>query len=562
MTDTKSGKTLTLKKKPAAKAPADADAPRKRSGSRARVASQRQREHGKATPVDASGRQFVTADARAERPARAGQAGSAPAGRPPAAPRRSTRPSPAEPAEYTPRKAPAEAARRPLRAPSADTSSRTSPAAPKSTGARSPRTPAAAAPSRREVSLPGDPHGVMVETRQAAPRRPRPAPGRARRFEIFAPCPTGLEEALAAELQALGFDDASLARAGCRFSADWTGVLRANLYSRLATRILVELAHSPVDNEDDILDLAHQTPWEDWFGPQQTLRVDTSAIRSPMQSLQYCNLRVKDGICDRLREQEGARPDIDTVRPDARVHLFLDETSATLYLDTSGESLFKRGWRLDKGEAPLRENLAAGLLALSDWDPSAPLLDPFCGSGTILIEAAWIALGVPPGIWRPFGFERLRHHDARHWRDLKDDARTRIATQIDTPLVGYDIDPRAIEAARANLERAWLTPDTIRFETGDARTVPPPAPEGWIVTNPPYGERLPGDTTLWADWASNLKQHYSGWRVNIISSDHDLPRHLRLKPLRRYPLHNGALDCRLFTFEMVQASYRKDHSGS
>src|SRR5690606_11080159 len=153
--------------------------------------------------------------------------------------------------------------------------------------------------------------------------------------------------------------------------------------SRLATRVLVQVAHGPVSQEDDILELARDTPWERWFGPQQRLRVDTSAIRSPMQSLQYCNLRAKDGICDRLREVEGARPDIDTVRPDARVHLFLDETSSTLYLDTSGESLFKRGWRLDKGEAPLRENLAAGLLALSDWNPAASLLDPFCGSGTI-----------------------------------------------------------------------------------------------------------------------------------------------------------------------------------
>lgn len=396
-----------------------------------------------------------------------------------------------------------------------------------------------------------------------APRansRRAPAPTRAAEiFPVFTPCPQGLEEALVAEMQALGFEDAVAARAGCRFHTDWTGVLRANLYSRLATRVLVEVAHGPAYHEDDILDLAMDTPWERWFGAEQTLRVDTSAIRSPMQSLQYCNLRAKDGICDRLREREGARPDIDTVRPDARVHLFLNEDSATLYLDTSGESLFKRGWRLEKGEAPLRENLAAGLLALSGWDPSQPLMDPFCGSGTILIEGAWIALGVPPGIWRPFGFERLRDHDARHWRDLKDEARSHIATQLESPIVGYDLDPAAIEAAKSNLERSWLTPDSIRFEVGDARMVPPPAETGWLVTNPPYGERLPSEeeSGLWRDWAQNLKQHYSGWNVSIISSDMDLPRELRLKPLRRYPLFNGALDCRLFSFEMVAASYRK-----
>ncbi|CAM3958556.1 THUMP domain-containing protein [Bordetella tumulicola] len=376
-------------------------------------------------------------------------------------------------------------------------------------------------------------------------------------FEVFAPCPQGLEEALTAEMQALGFTDAQAGRAGCHFSTDWPGVQRANLYSRLATRILVQVAHEEISHEDDILDLAYSVPWERWFGAEHTLRVDTSAIKSPVQSLHYCNLRAKDGICDRLRDREGERPSIDTVRPDARVHLFLTGHTATLYLDTSGESLFKRGWRLDKGEAPLRENLAAGMLALAGWDPAAALLDPFCGSGTILIEAAWIALGVPAGISRPLGFERLRGHDPHRWHDLKDDARARILPGLDAPLVGYDLDPQAIEFARNNAERAWLTPDTIRFEVGDAREVPAPAERGWIVTNPPYGERLPADETeLWRAWSANLKRSFAGWQLHVISSDRDLPQRLRLKPLRRTPLHNGALDCRLFGFELVAAGYR------
>ncbi|WP_088139101.1 THUMP domain-containing protein [Achromobacter xylosoxidans] len=393
-----------------------------------------------------------------------------------------------------------------------------------------------------------------VETRSRRPRETR----QAEVFPIFAPCPQGLEEALTAEMQALGFEDAQAGRAGCSFTADWAGVQRANLYSRLATRILVQVAHAEISHEDDILDLARDTPWERWFGAEQTLRVDTSAIKSPVQSLQYCNLRAKDGICDRLRELEGERPSIDTVRPDARVHLFLTGHTATLYLDTSGESLFKRGWRLDKGEAPLRENLAAGMLALAGWDPAAPLLDPFCGSGTILIEAAWIALGVPPGISRPFGFERLRGHDAYRWRDLKDDARARILPQLDAPLVGYDLDPQAIEFARNNAERAWLTEDSIRFEVGDARHVTAPADHGWIVTNPPYGERMgtEQDADLWRDWATCLKRNFAGWQLHVITSDLTLPNQLRLKPKRRVPLHNGSLDCRLFGFELVAAGYR------
>src|SRR5699024_7754466 len=186
--------------------------------------------------------------------------------------------------------------------------------------------------------------------------------------------------------------------------------------------------------------LAHSVAWEQWFGPEHTLRVDTSAIRSPMRSLQYCNLRAKDGICDRLREKEGRRPSIDTVRPDARVHQFLDETSCTLYLDTTGEPLFKRGWRLDKGAAPLRENLAAGMLSIAQWQPHQPLLDPFCGSGTILIEAAFKALNIPVGINRPFGFERLRGHARSQWQQLKQDAKAAINTKLAAPIMGVDMD--------------------------------------------------------------------------------------------------------------------------
>ncbi|GAA4331922.1 THUMP domain-containing protein [Pigmentiphaga soli] len=378
-------------------------------------------------------------------------------------------------------------------------------------------------------------------------------------FRVFAPCPQGLEGALAAELQQLGFADVHEGRAGAHFSADWQGVMQANLHSRIAARILVEVGRGPVATEDDLLELARATPWERWFGAEQTLRVDTSAVRSPMKSLQYCNLRAKDGICDRLRDLEGERPSIDTVRPDARVHVFLSADTATLYLDTSGESLFKRGWRLDKGEAPLRENLAAGLLALSGWPADAPLLDPFCGSGTILIEAALAALKVPPGVSRPFAFERLRHHPERRWRDLKDDARSRILDELPMPLAGADLDPQAIDAARENARRAGLTDDAIYFETADARdTCPLDERAGWIVTNPPYGERLgAGDAELWPEWSRTLKREFGGWQLHVITNDFDLPRKLRLDPKRRIPMYNGALECRLFGFELVSGGFRR-----
>ncbi|MDY0310114.1 MAG: THUMP domain-containing protein [Castellaniella sp.] len=494
MNDSTTRKTLSLKHKASSTRSGTDTAPRKRSGARARQAALQ--EHARQARAESSDAANLPAKGRRQAPVEASS--------PPQDARRTA----------SPKSAPA--------------------------GRNRPESPESDSPRA---------HAPRI---QRLPRAPR----RAEVFQIFAPCPHGLEEALALELQALGYETVRPGRAGCHFQADWTGILRANLYSRLATRILVQIAQADIHDEDDILTLARDTEWERWFGPEHSLRVDTSAIRSPMRSLQYCNLRAKDGICDRLREREGARPDIDTVRPDARVHLFLDERRASLYLDTTGESLFKRGWRLDKGEAPLRENLAAGLLALSDWPLDAPLLDPFCGSGTLLIEAAWIALGVPPGIWRPFGFERLRGHDARLWRTLKEDARARIAPRLEQPLTGCDIHPGAIEAARANAERAHLSPDTIHFEVCDARRMPPPAEAGWIVTNPPYGERLADeDADLWSEWASWLKRHYGGWQLNVITSDLDLPSRMRLKARRRHPLRNGALDCRLFQFDLVTASY-------
>jgi len=227
-------------------------------------------------------------------------------------------------------------------------------------------------------------------------------------------------------------------------------------------------------------------------------------------------------------------------------------------LDTSGESLFKRGWRWDKGEAPLRENLAAGMLALCGWQPTAPLFDPFCGSGTILIEAAGIALSVPPGMHRPFGFERLRGHDGFRWRGLKEEARSRILPSLDTPLQGSDLEPRAIEYARQNAQRAGLAPAAIRWEVMDALQATAFADHGWIVTNPPYGQRLAAaPANLWQRWSACLKHQFAGWQLHVISSDMTLPQQLRLKPKGRIPLRNGALDCRLFGFELVASSYRQ-----
>lgn len=428
-------------------------------------------------------------------------------------------------------------------------------------GARRPRPPSEVdQPHRHRPDLHGEANKRM---RTSHPLAMAAVPDLAESFHMFASCPRGLEAALAQELIGLGLKDVQSAQAGCRFRGNWSDVWRANLHSRLATRVLVQLAHGKIANEQDLRALAMNVEWERWLGPEKTMRVDTSAIRSPMQSLQYCNLLVKDSVCDRLREKEGARPSIDTVRPDVRVHSFLAHDSATLYLDTSGESLFKRGWRLDKAEAPIRENLAAGLLAISGWHPSQALLDPFCGSGTILIEAAWMALKIPPGINRPFAFERLRVHDKLQWQAMRQEATAGIGNQLSAPIVGSDLSARAIEAAKLNMQRAGLAPGLIEWQVTDARTLTAPAESGVIVTNPPYGERLDIESGLMTAWASQLKRAYAGWHVNVITADHNLPSAMRLQPRRRVPLFNGALDCRVFMFDIVGSSYRpKERTGA
>lgn len=386
---------------------------------------------------------------------------------------------------------------------------------------------------------------------------PKPTDKTDKLFHAFATCPQGLEEVLAEELKRLEFAKVEPRRSGCAFKTDSQGILRANLYSRLATRILLQVAQAKILTEDELYELAAATPWENWFGPEHSLRVDTSAIRSPMKSLQFCNLRVKDGICDRLRRLEGERPSIDTVRPDAKVQAFLFENQATLYLDSSGESLFKRGWRLAKGSAPIRENLAAGMLALSGWQPGETLLDPFCGSGTILIEAALMTQNVPPGILRPFQFERWRGFERSVWKNIKEQAFAEIQSDRQITVFGSDKNPAALDAVRLNMQRARLSDQAIQLEQKNILDIQAPAETGFIVCNPPYNERLDDEIdSLWHPWSGVLKQQFANWEVALITSDRDLPRKLRLKPTRKYPLYNGDIECRLFKFQMVASGYR------
>src|SRR3984893_13026712 len=242
---------------------------------------------------------------------------------------------------------------------------------------------------------------------------------------FFAPCPRGLENVLAAELAELGADEITAADGGVAFGGPIDLAYRANLESRLASRILWQVGHGAYRDEQDIYQLAFDLGWPQWFRADRTLRVDVAATRSPLASLEFATLRIKDAVCDRHRAVGGVRPSVSKDRPDVRVHAYLTDTQATLYLDTSGEPLFKRGFRRANVEAPLRENLAAGLLRLSGWQPGTPLLDPMCGSGTIALEAALIALDIAPGVKRTFGFQKLAWYDGPTWQRIKQAAQRR-----------------------------------------------------------------------------------------------------------------------------------------
>ena len=357
-------------------------------------------------------------------------------------------------------------------------------------------------------------------------------------MRFFVVCPGGLEVPLAQELaeiaqrpdsKALGawvIDSTPTSpNGGIGLAGPLSAAMALNLHSRIASRVLLQVAQAPYRQEDDLYKLASGLAWEDWFTSKQTLRVDVTAHRSPLKSLNFATLKIKDAIVDRLRDVTGDRPNIDTAFPDIRVQAHLTATQVTIYLDTSGEALFKRGWRDEKGDAPLKENLAAGILSFTTWKPGQTLFDPMCGSGTFLIEAAQMALSIPPGgiragmygddakasrlAYRPlvtsahgFGFQRLKPFneaaEQKRWAALKEaslneilEKRKQYPNTEALGISGSDINEKLVSMYKGNWQRAQL-PDQPVVRQIDAMASKPPAntKDGVMLLNPPYGERL------------------------------------------------------------------------
>jgi len=382
-------------------------------------------------------------------------------------------------------------------------------------------------------------------------------------IDFFASAPRGIEPFLGEELKVLGVKEVRPARAGVYFKCDLETAYRACLWSRLASRILMPIDSFSAGNAEQLYLGSRAIPWEEHFPLSGTFAVDAVGSTATIHHSKFAALKVKDAIADRFRDRFGARPSVALNQPSLRVHVRLYRERATLSLDLSGESLHRRGYRSEGGLAPLKENLAAAILRCAGWPEAfsrdAPLLDPMCGSGTLVIEAGLMAGDIAPGLLRTyFGFLGWAGHQPSLWERLLNEARDRrdSGKSVRPPLVGMDTSPRAVTAAKINADHAGLG-ETVRFRPGDIDRIRRPHPlenTGLLVTNPPYGERLGDQATLlhlYRTLGDRLQAEFAGWRGAIFIGNPSLESALGLEPDRVHDFYNGALPCRLLEFDPI-----------
>jgi 23S rRNA G2445 N2-methylase RlmL len=371
--------------------------------------------------------------------------------------------------------------------------------------------------------------------------------------QFLASTATGLVDALEAELIKLGFEKTLKMSSGVFFEANWEGVYRANLQSRLASRILKPILDFPAYNADELYNNIRKHDFTKYIDVNQTMKIDASVSDCAMRDQRFVALKAKDAIVDQFREQFDVRPNVDTDNPHLKIHIKGIKNQFHVMLDTSGDSLFFRGYRKEAGLAPMKENLAAGLVMLADWDQKSTLVDPMCGSGTILIEAAMMALNMAPGSNRKqFGFMHLKNFDPDVWGKVLDEAAEQEKEDLDFKLYGYDIDRKVLQMAKDNAKRAGVD-HVIEFKHESIATLAPPVEKGLIVTNPPYGARLGEEDMLkdvYRDLGYTLKHRFKGWDAWILSGNKDLIMDLKLKSTRKHFLYNGPLECRFLKYSM------------
>ena len=370
----------------------------------------------------------------------------------------------------------------------------------------------------------------------------------------FATTGKGLEEVLAGELIALGAADVRVERGGVRFAGGLEACYRANLWLRTANRVLMPLADFSCATPQELYDGMRGIAWGALLTPDMTMAVDCNLRDSALTHSGFVALKAKDAVVDQLRDLTGRRPNVDTRDPDLRINLHLVKNRCTVSLDTSGAPLDRRGYRLARTEAPLRENLAAAIVLLSGWDGTTPFADPMCGSGTIPIEAAMIAARRAPGLNRPFAFQRWPGFDQPLWQRLVLEAEAAALATLPTPIWGFDRDTAAVRTARENSRRAGVA-GIVVFATGELDGFVPPPQAGTIISNPPYGARLGERDALkpfYRHIGDTLKQRCAGYTAWLLVGDQELSKEVGLRATRRIPLFNGPIECRLLKYELYQ----------
>ncbi|MBS3909073.1 MAG: RNA methyltransferase [Actinobacteria bacterium] len=369
----------------------------------------------------------------------------------------------------------------------------------------------------------------------------------------FATCAKGIEAVLAREIESLGLAVAGERTGGVAFTGTMEAAYRANLWLRTANRVLMPLKEFDCFSEQDLYSRVRKLDWPRYLTPSMTLAVDANVRDSHITHSKYAALKTKDAIVDHLRTKLGSRPDVNPNDPDLRVNVHIHRNRCTLSLDTSGESLHRRGYRRAQVEAPLKETLAAALVELTEWDGTTPFIDPMCGSGTIIIEAALKAANIAPGLIREsFGFERWLNFDKALWARLTDEARALRKSKLDVVIAGYDASSKAVKAAAANIRAAGLD-EIITLGVKDISDFTPPPGPGVIIVNPPYGERL-GDkeelAPLYKQIGDVFKQRCGGYTGYVFTGNLDLAKRIGLKTSRRFVLYNGPIESRLLKFEL------------
>lgn len=365
----------------------------------------------------------------------------------------------------------------------------------------------------------------------------------------------GLEEVLAAELTELGATDVLAITRAVSFKADKEVLYKANLWCRTAIRILKPLVTFKVNSSDDLYAGVYKMSWPDIFSIKQTFMVNAVVNHEEITHSHYASLRVKDAIVDRFRKEQEDRPSIDTEDPDFRIHVHIYKDECTVLLDSSGDALYKRGYRLSATEAPMNEVLAAGLIKLSGWDVHKPLHDPMCGSGTFLIEAGLMACNIAPSLHRQkFGFQMWAHYDEALFKQIKQEALDSRRSMSAT-ITGADISPVAVSKARRNIDAAGL-PDIIDLKVASFFDDEPAVEGGMLLMNPPYGEKIQSDDILglYKEIGDTLKKKYAGFQAWVISSNMQALKNVGLRPSRNIKVFNGALECKFCKFDMYSGS--------